>query len=119
MLEEIVAEALENNQDLQTAAAQLEVARQAAIKAGAGLYPFISAGAGGSSEGGYEGGGTTTTSGVSLDVVWEIDLREKAVIQPDLRDVEGRGKSRRFSERNLEFGVALRLRAVGITSAPK
>jgi NodT family efflux transporter outer membrane factor (OMF) lipoprotein len=73
-LEAIVAEALENNQDLQTAAAQLEVARQAAVKAGAGLYPFISAGAGGSSEGGYEGGDTTTTSGVSLDVVWEVDL---------------------------------------------
>jgi len=73
-LEAIVTEALENNQDLQTAAAQLEVARQAAIKAGAGLYPFISAGAGGSSEGGYDGGDTTTTSGVSLDVVWEVDL---------------------------------------------
>jgi NodT family efflux transporter outer membrane factor (OMF) lipoprotein len=73
-LEAIVAEALEHNLDLQTAAAQLEVARQAAIKAGAGLYPFISAGAGGSSTGGYEGGDTTTTSGVSLDVVWEVDL---------------------------------------------
>ena len=47
-----------------------------------------------------------------------IDLCEKAVIQPDLRDVEGRGKSRRFSERNLEFGVALRLRVLGTTSAP-
>ena len=73
-LEAIVDEALEHNLDLQTAAAQLEVARQAAIKAGAGLYPFISAGAGGSSTGGYEGGDTTTTSGVSLDVVWEVDL---------------------------------------------
>jgi len=73
-LEAIVAEALEHNQDLQTAAAQLEVARQAAIKAGAGLYPFIGAGAGGSSTGDYEGGDTTTTSGVSLDVVWEVDL---------------------------------------------
>ena len=73
-LEAIVGEALEHNQDLQIAAAQLEVARQAAIKAGAELYPFISAGAGGSSTGGYEGGDTTTTSGVSLDVVWEVDL---------------------------------------------
>jgi NodT family efflux transporter outer membrane factor (OMF) lipoprotein len=73
-LEEIVAEALENNQNLQTAAAHLEVARQAAIKAGAGRYPFIGAGAGGSSEGGYDGGDTTTTSGVSLDVAWEVDL---------------------------------------------
>lgn len=73
-LEAIVAEALENNQNLQNSAAQLEMARQAAIKAGAGLYPFISAGAGASSEGGYEGGDTTTTSGVSLDIVWEVDL---------------------------------------------
>ncbi len=39
-LEAIVAEALENNQDLQIAAAQLEVARQAAVKAGARLYPL-------------------------------------------------------------------------------
>lgn len=73
-LEAIVAEALANNQDLQTAAAQLEVARQAAIKAGAALYPFISAGAGASTEGGYESGETSTTSGVSLDVSWEVDL---------------------------------------------
>jgi DNA-binding transcriptional MerR regulator len=44
-----------------------------------------------------------------------IYLCEKGVIQPDLQDAEGRGSSRRFSERNLlEFGIALRLRALGI-----
>ena len=44
-----------------------------------------------------------------------IYLCEKGVIQPDLQAAEGRGSSRRFSARNLlEFGVALRLRAVGI-----
>jgi DNA-binding transcriptional MerR regulator len=47
-----------------------------------------------------------------------IYLCEKGVIQPDLQDAEGRGSSRRFSARNLlEFGVALRLRALGIPAA--
>jgi len=73
-LEGVVAEALENNQDLQTAAAQLEVARQAAIRAGAGMYPFVSLGAGGSSSGDFEGGDSRSSSGVSLDVSWEVDL---------------------------------------------
>ncbi len=47
-----------------------------------------------------------------------IYLCEKGVVQPDLQDAEGRGSSRRFSARNLlEFGVALRLRALGIPAA--
>jgi hypothetical protein len=40
-----------------------------------------------------------------------IYLCEKAVVEPDIQDAEGRGSSRRFSSRNLlEFAVALRLR---------
>lgn len=73
-LEQLVAEALDNNQNLQSAAAQLEVARQAAIRAGAGLYPFVSLGGGASSDGGFEGGDTSTSNSISLDVFWEIDL---------------------------------------------
>jgi len=47
-----------------------------------------------------------------------IYLCEKGVVQPDLQDAEGRGSSRRFSARNLlEFGVALRLRALGIPAS--
>ena len=47
-----------------------------------------------------------------------IYLCEKGVIQPDLQDAEGRGSSRRFSARNLlEFGVALRLRALGVSAS--
>ncbi len=47
-----------------------------------------------------------------------IYLCEKGVVQPDLQDAEGRGSSRRFSGRNLlEFGVALRLRALGIPAS--
>lgn len=47
-----------------------------------------------------------------------IYLCEKGVIQPDLQDAEGRGSSRRFSARNLlEFGVALRLRELGIPAS--
>ena len=40
-----------------------------------------------------------------------IYLCEKGVVAPDVQDAEGRGSSRRFSNRNLlEFAVALRLR---------
>lgn len=47
-----------------------------------------------------------------------IYLCEKGVVQPDLQDAEGRGSSRRFSARNLlEFGVALRLRELGIPAS--
>jgi hypothetical protein len=47
-----------------------------------------------------------------------IYLCEKGVIQPDLQDAEGRGSSRRFSERNLlEFGMALRMGALGIPAS--
>ena len=107
-LEAIVAEALEHNQDLQTAAAQLEVARQAAIKAGAGLYPFIGAGAGGSSEGDYEGGDTTTTSGVSLDVVWEVDLWGgiRAGKAAGLADFEAAGSQYAFARLSLAAQTA-------------
>jgi outer membrane protein, multidrug efflux system len=108
MLEAIVAEALENNQNLQTAGAQLEVARQAAIKAGAGLYPFVSAGAGGSSEGGYDGGDTTTTSGVSLDVFWEIDLWGgiRAGKAAGLADYEAAGSKYAFARLSLAAQTA-------------
>ena len=47
-----------------------------------------------------------------------IYLCEKGVVRPDLQDAEGRGSSRRFSARNLlEFGVALRLRELGIPAS--
>jgi len=40
-----------------------------------------------------------------------IYLCEKGVVEPDVQGAEGRGSSRRFSNRNLlEFAVALRLR---------
>lgn len=44
-----------------------------------------------------------------------IYLREKEVVQRDLRSVDGRGSSRVFSRRNLlEFSVALKLRELQI-----
>ena len=47
-----------------------------------------------------------------------IYLCEKGVIKPDFQEADGRGSSRRFSARNLlEFGVALRLRALGIPAS--
>lgn len=47
-----------------------------------------------------------------------IYLCEKGVVAPDLQDAEGRGSSRRFSNRNvLEFAVALRLRDLELPAA--
>jgi DNA-binding transcriptional MerR regulator len=47
-----------------------------------------------------------------------IYLCEKGVVEPDLQDAEGRGSSRRFSNRNLlEFAVALRLRDLELPAA--
>jgi hypothetical protein len=44
-----------------------------------------------------------------------IYLCEKGVVVPDFQDAEGRGSSRRFSDRNLlEFAIALRLRELEI-----
>lgn len=108
MLEAIVADALENNQDLLAAAAQLEVARQAAIKSGAALKPFVSAGASGSTGGGYEGGDTTTTSGVSLDVSWEIDLWGglRAGKAAGLADYEAAGSLYEFARLSLAAQTA-------------
>ena len=53
-LEAIVAEALAQNQNLQSAAAQLEAARLSAVKAGANLYPSIGLSAGGDRVGGFD-----------------------------------------------------------------
>lgn len=47
-----------------------------------------------------------------------IYLCEKGVVEPDLQGAEGRGSSRRFSNRNLlEFAVALRLRDLKLPAA--
>jgi DNA-binding transcriptional MerR regulator len=47
-----------------------------------------------------------------------IYLCEKGVVEPDIQDAEGRGSSRRFSNRNLlEFAVALRLRDLELPAA--
>ncbi len=84
------------------------MARQAAIKAGAGLHPFISAGAGGSSQGGYDGGDSTTTSGVSLDIVWEIDLWGgiRAGKAAGLADYEAAGSQYAFARLSLAAQTA-------------
>jgi len=73
-LEAIVAEALEQNQNLQSAAAQLEAARLSAVKAGANLYPFIGLSAGAVAVGGFDGEPTSDRSSAAVAASWEIDL---------------------------------------------
>ncbi len=47
-----------------------------------------------------------------------IYLCEKGAVEPDIQDAEGRGSSRRFSNRNLlEFAVALSLRDLELPAA--
>ena len=67
-LEALVAEALEQNQNLLSAAAQLEVARLSAVKAGANLYPFVSLSGGGVRVGGFDDEPTSDRSSGSVAV---------------------------------------------------
>ena len=71
-LENIVVEVLENNRSLAVAAANLDVAAGLATQAGARLVPAVSLGGG--SQGSSRGSNSTTSTGVSLNVEWEIDV---------------------------------------------
>jgi NodT family efflux transporter outer membrane factor (OMF) lipoprotein len=72
-LEHVVAEALANNTDLRQAAAQVEMARQAAVLVGAQLTPHI--GIDVSGEGTRDlGDGTFKSSEVYGQLAWELDL---------------------------------------------
>ena len=73
-LDKLVEEVLENNQDLRSVAAQLDASRHLARRAGAELYPLVALDGSGSSFGGYEGGDVSNRSGISLDVIWELDV---------------------------------------------
>lgn len=73
-LEALVEEALAQNQNLLAAAAQLEVARQLAVIAGADLYPFIGLSAGGARVGGFDDEPSSDRSSGALGASWEIDL---------------------------------------------
>ncbi len=84
-LDAAVTRALEQNRDLQMAAARLDAAAALAVQAGASLEPTVDAGLNGSRTRrnfiGFPipGGGsvlstTTTSFGVSLDLGWELDL---------------------------------------------
>jgi NodT family efflux transporter outer membrane factor (OMF) lipoprotein len=70
-LDELVAEALRNNFSLRGAAAQLEAAAAVARQADKRLEPIVSLALGGSET---TGSSPLPTSGVSLDVSWELDI---------------------------------------------
>ena len=72
-LEHVVTEAIAHNTDLRQAAAQVEMARQAAILVGAQLKPRIGIDAGGEVTRDL-GDGTFKSSEVYGQVAWELDL---------------------------------------------
>lgn len=72
-LEKVVAEAIANNPDLRQAAAQVEMARQAAILVGAQLKPRIGVDAGGEVTRDF-GDETFKSSEIYGLVAWEMDL---------------------------------------------
>ena len=87
LLEELIVEALANNQDLKAAAARVASAEAVARIAGADLYPALGAGFDARREknvytgfpiptGGDDDVLSTTSNrfGVSLDISWEVDL---------------------------------------------
>jgi len=71
-LEQIVSEALKNNRGLAAAAANLDIAAGMATQAGAQLMPAVSVGGSGQST--SRGGNSSNTSGISLNVEWELDV---------------------------------------------
>jgi len=73
-LEALVAEVLENNQNLQAAAAQVDIAAALAIQAGAALKPTIGLGAGARTADARDLVNPTQASGAFLNVSWELDM---------------------------------------------
>jgi len=71
-LEQIVSEALKNNRGLAAASANLDIAAGLATQAGAQLIPAVSVGGSGQST--TRGGNSSNTSGISLNVEWELDV---------------------------------------------
>ncbi len=74
-LEAIVTEAIQNNLNLRAAVAKVDAAAGFATQAGAALKPAISVGGQGLNREGYSSGDPYITStGVSLNVSWELDI---------------------------------------------
>lgn len=75
-LDQIVAEVLNNNFDLQIAAAKVDAAAASAKQAGAALTPAVGFGMQAGNQGALEGGLSSDVSsvGASLDVSWELDV---------------------------------------------
>lgn len=80
-LSALIREAMRENDDLEAAAARIEVGEAEARIAGADLLPQVSAGTsaarrwiGGPGAGAPGGSATFDSYGVSLDLSWEVDL---------------------------------------------
>jgi len=74
-LEAIVEEAIRNNLNLRAAVANVDAAAGFATQAGAQLKPAISVGGQGLSREGYSSGDPyVTSSGVSVNLSWELDI---------------------------------------------
>lgn len=71
-LKQLVEEALQNNRDLQGAAARVEEADARVRRAGAGLRPQVGVGAGATGEGSR--GDTGRSVDLGLQVSWELDV---------------------------------------------
>ncbi len=74
-LEGIVAEAIQNNLNIRAAAARVDAAAGFATQAGAELAPAVAAGGKASSQEGFTSSDpSVTSSGVSLNISWELDI---------------------------------------------
>ena len=70
----LVEEALEHNQDLRAAAANVDRSRALARQAGAALKPSVNLAAGGERSGSAASGTQADRANVGLDISWEADL---------------------------------------------
>lgn len=74
-LEAIVAEAIQNNLNLRAAVARVDAAAGFATQAGAELTPVVGIGGSGNAREGFSSGDPSlSSSGVSLNASWELDI---------------------------------------------
>jgi len=108
LLVTIVKEAINQNFDLETAAVNLDIAQQNAIKAGALLKPMVNLGGGGSRTEGISNVSDRVSRGVSLDISWELDVwgRIRAGKTAALRDVEASAADYDFARKSLAAQTA-------------
>lgn len=107
LLEELVAEALLNNRNLQAAAANVDKSTALAVQAGAALTPGVGLNLGSANSGLVEGSSSSELS-VGAQLSWELDLwgRVRSGQQAAVNSLEAAKADYRYTQHSIAAGVA-------------